>query len=649
MAVVNRYTQTAPPRYTPRTLQELMMVPQYMRQNQDAIELGLSQAQTNVATKVDPLSLHSEEAQMEQQKLYDQITEQADILNKEGFNPAAKSKFLQFNNAYQAALGPTGKLGKINAAKVAFQAEREKLLELGQKMKYGSDGLQAMLNKQYKEYKNKFEQTGQIENFQASLPPAFRDLQEDILEFGKAAGSIEKEVETARDSGYSFVPAGDGTTSLVMVNRDGNVVETSNLQGLQKAKEHLEALWLKPGSEGAKTAEWQLMTPEMIASQINTGLGLQVDYSFDDTIKTNYKYIKGDPKATYTNDFLRHYVKGYEVDQLDPNSALVGMEEFRNAIFENEEIVGSTNQSPASQFSTYEEKLDWYKNNGYQIDEKGGEYFATPSKLTGGGQARIEPVKIVKDPQHKKAELNELRKQNPNLRNLSDQQLITRLLSYRDDMGSHFVEVVNPVQADYKYINAVLFGQEGGEGSTGIVDDLEVTINGETFASDLVYKELGYNNIEEFKTLGKPSIGGFSVPLGKFKATVKNKAGDAQTVFVQAPAQLLDVTENSREAAQAMLQGKAFTNLGRTPEGHYKYMINNFDGADPIIYISDDPNIKNAAELLPKKSLGGYNPGDKVLKDDNGNSIYYNYKLLYETDLMNLRLNDTYRGIINDE
>ena len=42
MAVVNQYTQLSTPRYTPRTLQELMLVPAYKREQHNAIDEGIA-------------------------------------------------------------------------------------------------------------------------------------------------------------------------------------------------------------------------------------------------------------------------------------------------------------------------------------------------------------------------------------------------------------------------------------------------------------------------------------------------------------------------------------------------------------------------------------------------------------------------------
>ena len=80
MAVVNRYTQRTPARYNPRSFQELMTAPAYMREQHDNIEAGMAELETAIA-QVDPLDLHSNEAKLEQERLYNSITEQADILN----------------------------------------------------------------------------------------------------------------------------------------------------------------------------------------------------------------------------------------------------------------------------------------------------------------------------------------------------------------------------------------------------------------------------------------------------------------------------------------------------------------------------------------------------------------------------------------
>ena len=120
MGAVNRYSNIQPARYTPRTLQELMVAPSYMREQHNQLDESRGALEASLA-QVDPLAVHSDLAKRKQQELYDQMNQQAEQLASKGFTPTSKSDFIRLNKQYQQEVGPTGSLGKIQAAKKAME------------------------------------------------------------------------------------------------------------------------------------------------------------------------------------------------------------------------------------------------------------------------------------------------------------------------------------------------------------------------------------------------------------------------------------------------------------------------------------------------------------------------------------------------
>ena len=187
---INRYTKTSQARFNPMSLEELMMVPAYKRQQHDAMSSNLASVEAELA-KVDSLDIHSDLARKEQERLYNQLKQQSDKLATEGFSNTTKSDILKLNKDYQQTIGPMGTIGKISNAKKVYEQQKADLLANGVKMGYGADKLKEELKKAYEIYKQGFDGKN-ITNFEAPMPPSYEDLQKDI---DGAADAIEALLE----------------------------------------------------------------------------------------------------------------------------------------------------------------------------------------------------------------------------------------------------------------------------------------------------------------------------------------------------------------------------------------------------------------------------------------------------------------------
>jgi hypothetical protein len=303
MAVVNRFTQVQPSVYNPRSFQELMIAPQYMRKQHDILEEGLAGIEAKVGA-VDPLDIHGADAQMEQKRLYDQITEQADILTKEGFSPSSKSGFLRTAKDYQQAISPTGKLGKINAAKQAFLANKKAHIEGAVKGGFSQEEALANWSKHATDYQKEFKATGNITPISQLGAPKYVDYLEEAKDLFSEAGFTEEDLAGGKIS--EFITTKDGKYVLT---QGGGAYEKTNLPALHRAVKWLNTNITNPNSEIYKSIAYQGKSPNNVINEIQGLAGVYADVTEKDdytaTIsgwKTNKDLgINAPGSSSYTN------------------------------------------------------------------------------------------------------------------------------------------------------------------------------------------------------------------------------------------------------------------------------------------------------------------------------------------------------------
>lgn len=584
---VNRYTKTSIPRYDPMSLEELMLVPAYKRKQHDTVAQSIADTETALA-QVDPLELHSDLAKEEQQKLYDKLQNQANILAREGFTGTSKGDFINLNKEYQKAISPTGTLGKINAAKIAYENQKSELLKNAIAIGYGAKETEEKLDAAYDAYKNEFEKTGKVVNFQAPLPPAYEDLQKDILEIGKVMG--EETLTKFKQSGYSIETDPKGL--FVIKTKEGNVLETSNDKNIQSAIDYLNSKWINKGGKGTASAEWQGLTKEGIKDQINSGLGLQRVFKQLDSRQDNYKFLNIPEAQANPNGepmtFLHNKIQGLEGSKIDPSSPLLALDKLENLKFDS---YGNIPES-GFKYNTYEEKVNAYKqNNSIKFNEETGLYEATPKAAFSAGTGSMNVAyPIYRDANHLRPILDNIRNENPQLNKLTDQELVTRMQAFKEDLSSNYVGSFTPIGANFGWLNDKLFGSYSGAGekSAGTLSQQGATINGKELTSDEVLDEFGYDSNQEFKEKGFPSIEEFVPALGKWRATAYNDKGVQTDFFIDSPDQVNILIEKTKKGFEDLVAGKTFSELGQVQTPNYKgymYLVNDF--ADPKIVFSE--------------------------------------------------------------
>lgn len=273
MAVVNRYTQRTPPRYTPRTLQELMIAPQYKRQQHTAIEDNMAGVEAGLA-QVQSLPFMEDAAKQEQQRLYDEIVNQADILNTEGFNPAAKSRFMKLNRDYQQTMSPTGKLGKIQGAATAYTKAREAHIKNAIDADWSESDAIRNWGRHAAEYEERFKATGEVLPIGALGAPKYVDYLDEFKDLLLDAGYTEEDLAQGKFS--EIVNSKDG--KYILTKGGGTSVKT-NAEGLLRAERWMNSNLANPSSDVYRSLEYAGKTPDSVMGELQGLASVYLDTS----------------------------------------------------------------------------------------------------------------------------------------------------------------------------------------------------------------------------------------------------------------------------------------------------------------------------------------------------------------------------------
>lgn len=280
---MNRYSQVSTSEFQPLSLQEVMMTPLMQRQKHDQLIAQQEMLRQGLA-KVDPLDVHMNEALNVKSAIENKLTSQAELLGREGVNPNTQGEFLALNREYQNLIAPTGRLGQINAAKQVYAKNFNDYLEDAQKNK-GWSRERALANwdqfsKQYTGFDNdKISNIGQL-----GAPKKVEVM--DVLKDVKGLLG-EQVVGEMRASGYSFQPSPDG--GMVMVDRSGRRIETSNRPNLQHAQNLINQKLV--GKEWQDSIRFEGENTPNVYNQLTSGINSMLSNKIVDNRGENAQYI----------------------------------------------------------------------------------------------------------------------------------------------------------------------------------------------------------------------------------------------------------------------------------------------------------------------------------------------------------------------
>lgn len=601
MARINRFTNITPANYNPMSLQELMLVPQYKRQQHDQLLEAASNIETGIA-QADPLAIHNEAARKEQERLYSNIQNQVELLNSEGFNPSSKSAFLKLNKDYQQSISPTGLLGRINTAKKTLNQNKNEYIENATKLGYSPEQVLKNWNDFENKYIDRYTKSGGIEEIDKLFAPQYFDYIEEGRKLFKDAGITSTDIS---GGGGKIVQDDNGS---YVINTQNRSVNENNIKQLEAAVEFLNNRISNPNSDAYKSIIHQGKTPDMAIKELS---GLSDVFTRNKTSNHSISNIDSfRPREQEAiiggNMFLNHMLKGTNLKAVAEDSPLNSIAQFKNAQYdENGNIIQGN-----SKFATYQDKVENYrKTNNVRFDKETNQYIATPKAAFSAGTGSMNVSNpIPKDPHHLQNDLNIIREQNPSLSNLSDKDLIDRLSTYDKNIESEYISSITLPNVNYEYLNDRLFGNRKGKGenSTGIFLDKGATIDGKQLDATEVIKELGYKNTTEFKEEGNPAIQGYSIALGKWHVSVEDEDGQAVDLFVEDVNEIRRTTELSKRMTEEAFKGKAFSEISKLDDGTSFYFVNDF--VQPMLVVgksgaTNASNIQDVEDSLPMSEI----------------------------------------------
>jgi hypothetical protein len=303
MGKVNRFTQRQASRYTPRTLQELMVAPAYKRKKHDDLDASIAEYETALA-QFSGVNQHSAELQQEQQKLYEEMTAQRDKLNKEGFSKSSKSDFLGFNKKFQQAIGPQGKIGQINAAKADLAEKKAAFYKDGFAKTHSKDTLDRNWEKHVAGWSG-YDEQGNVTNIDELGASMVFDIQKDVMEAANKIG--ETQGVSVDNIEIKTIPNADGKGTAIAYfdKRTGHRLE--NTKQIESFTNALINDYTNANTSRGQFSEFTGLKKEDIVKMLNDYMGaVSVDKETIQHTATPinmgaYKVNKGDEYEGHTS------------------------------------------------------------------------------------------------------------------------------------------------------------------------------------------------------------------------------------------------------------------------------------------------------------------------------------------------------------
>ena len=372
--MANRYSQITPSQFQPMSLQETMMVPLMQRQKHDQLIAQQEMLKQGLA-KVDPLDVHMNEALNVKSGIENKLASQAELLSREGINPNTQGDFLALNREYQNLVSPTGRLGQINAAKQVYAKNFNDYLDDAQKNK-GWSRERALANwnnfsKQYTGFDNdKISNIGQL-----GAPKKVEVL--DVLKDVKGLLG-EQVVGEMRASGFNFQPGPDG--SMVMVDRSGRRIETSNRPNLQAAQSLINQKLV--GKEWQDSINFEGENTKNIYNQLTSGINSMITNKVVDNRSENAQYIApktpeegngGSNKGSMFNDAIQD---PNTIKNLDKSTGEINFKQI-GTLRDDRKIVGYDQTTNAPIYGGSTKVKATYNNTLSPIQQK---FYETAAK-----------------------------------------------------------------------------------------------------------------------------------------------------------------------------------------------------------------------------------------------------------------------------
>lgn len=255
----NRYDTISTSTYDPRSLQETLMVPMMRRQQHDEANKQVY-TQLGELDKINPLDKHYNEAQRIKAELTSKINSQAEKLATEGFNVNTTSDLFKTNRDVQEMYSPTGKVGQINAAKIAYDKDSAEYLKNATALGHSPEVVQRNLKLIQDKYNQSpvYDDKGRVISMSIdAMPPKYIDHISRAREFFKDAKMSSSMIDQLASSIES-----DGKGGSYVLSKGAKQKYGSNLPQLQAAVDFLNNEINNPNSDVGKSLKYGFKTPK---------------------------------------------------------------------------------------------------------------------------------------------------------------------------------------------------------------------------------------------------------------------------------------------------------------------------------------------------------------------------------------------------
>jgi len=241
---MNRYDTTSVAKFNPMSYQEIMAAPLAMRQKHDNAIL----AAEAMRLKPDPHSKHYSRALELKQQMDNEIANNVDTLNKEGYNSTTFQNITKLNRQYQDLISPTGEIGQINAAKTVYDTNQEEFIKDAAKQNIGRDRAINLWKEKTNYYTGFGEDGKSITNVSPQGVAAYQDYTKDKQ---VAHSILGKTIQGVSSAGHRLeVDKQNG--GVWEVTRNGKRVKSDNTRQVEAALRSTLDKWDSPNGEGKK-------------------------------------------------------------------------------------------------------------------------------------------------------------------------------------------------------------------------------------------------------------------------------------------------------------------------------------------------------------------------------------------------------------
>ena len=240
---MNRYSQITTSEFNPLSFQEIMAAPLAMRQKHD----NAIAAAEALRIKANPLDKHLARAVELKQQMDNEIANNVDTLNKEGYNPTTFQNIIKLNRQYQDMISPTGEIGQINNAKIVYDKAKEDFIQDAAKQNIGRDQALKVWDKKTAYYTGFGEDGKSITNVSPQGVAAYQDYTKDKQ---VAHSILGKTIQGVSSAGHRLEPDNNG--GFWEVTRNGKRVKSDNTRQVEAALKSTLDKWDNPNGEGKR-------------------------------------------------------------------------------------------------------------------------------------------------------------------------------------------------------------------------------------------------------------------------------------------------------------------------------------------------------------------------------------------------------------